>query len=346
MPELKGGESYVMSLAPLRVTLAGVAEGVVLRILEGDKLAQVAWVSPTEAVILTQPRVLSLRVEGADGGLIPPGTTVGLGIRADLAGDPEQVVVSPSDVGAKRSVEFANLTITSDGVTVKVPERASEPIAGQGRGDWSRPGAYAFREAFVSAVPASSLPWVFAVDGSVSMARRLEQESMREVVRLVAGIGQEWMRRSPKGVLRTTPWSPSPVTAGPTYADDVIAAIRDSEALASWLHLAPVVRNAGAVLGSGGSLLAVLSGVPSDIPEVMAALDEFPRLDLRLVVWGRSVLGLPAAPRPEWFADDLALLSSLSARATVIAVDDDPALVRSVELAAALAAEEPARYAG
>lgn len=347
MRELNGGDSHVMGLAPLRVTLAGIADGVALRILDGDKPAQVAWVSPVEAVIIPRPRILTVRIEGADGGLIPPGTTVGLGIRADQGSDPEQVVVLPSDVGAKRSVEFAVLTVTADSITVKVPERATEPArTAVGSDDWSRPGAYAFREAFASSVPASSLPWALAVDGSVSMMRRLEDERVRELVRLVAGIGQEWMGRSPKLVLRTTPWNPADVSVGPSYADDAMRAIRASEAPSSWVHLAPAVRRAGAVLASGGSLVVVLGGVPSDVVDVLAALDEHPRLDLRVVTWGRSALGLSSAPQPEWFADDLAPLSGLADRATVVAVDPDPTFLRPVELAARLAAETPVRFVG
>lgn len=342
MRELNSGESHTMALAPMRVTLTGVGAdtGVVLRMVEGGVPAQVHWMSPHDAIVPPVPRTLSVVIEGADGVLIPQGTRVGLAIRAAQGTDPDQVVVLPADVGAKRSVEFAVLTVAPPTITVKVPERVTVVDSG----DWSRPGAYAFREAFATAVPASALPWVFAIDGSISMVRRLEQGSGVDAVLLIAGIGQEWMHRAPKAVLRTSPRGPEAVPVTGRYPLELVEVVQKSAAPSSWLHLAPVIRQAGALLTSGGGLVIVADGVPSDVADVLAALREFPRVDVRVVIWGASQLGVSSALQPEWFADDLALLSEVSQYATVVAIADDVVATSPVAVAAAVAAESPVRF--
>ncbi len=348
MRELSGGESVSIAVVPLRVSVTGVGadSGVVLRVYEGGVQAQVPRQSPIEAVIPPTPRTVTLMVEAADGGLIPPDTRVGVALRADAGPNPDHLVISAVDVGAKRSVEFAQIVVGST-ITVTVPSilggGGQNPDPTNGGLGWRAAGTYAFREAFASTTPASSLPWVLALDGSVSMVTRLARPEVADLVVMVGAVTQEWMNRQPKGCVVTSAGGIVPVAVSSDYPEGAIGAARSSDAPPSWLHLAPAISQAAEQLRSGGTLVAVLGGVPSDLAATRAAIERHPQLDVRLVVWGSSAWGLRADERPEWFADDLAALSDLQDLATIVAVGDATVSTRAVPLAAALAAERSVR---
>lgn len=348
--ELKGGEACSIPVVPLRVTLSGVtaASGVAMRILEGTTPASVHWMSPVEAVITPSPRTLTIVVEGADGALIPAGTLVGLHLRADIGSDPEQIIIAPTDVGARRSVEYATVIIAPPTITVQVPSRVGGGVGSPGSNGaqlgWSAPGAYAFREAFTSVAAASVKPWAFLIDGSVSMIRRLDETAIAEDIQLVAGIVQEWMHREPRAVLRTSVRDATMGNPSNTYPLDLIEAARENSAPASWLHLAPAIEKAAALMSSGGLLVAVLDGLPGDLDEVSEALRLHPSLELRVVIQGPSS-SMGYARRADWFEDELAPLAMLTEQVTIVSLGSSPSdsPSRNVELAATLAGEHTAR---
>ena len=344
MHELNGGDSCSITIAPLRVTLTGVLPdtGVEMKIMEDGAPANVIWQSSIEAVLLPGNRKFTVLAQGQNGALIPPDTVVGLSIRPDVGTDAEQVFIISSDIGAKLDVELAEVDFQADSVVVLAPQRVTTSGT-SGSDGWTRPGAYAFREAFINAQPGSAFPWVFVVDGSVSMVLRLKNPESVRALPLVAGVAQEWLHRGPKAVFITNAHGVEIIDSDIDFPSTVSQRVQENPTPASWLHLAPVIEAASLQLGSGGIVVAVVDGLPADIDETVAALKAHPNIGLRLVTWGNSKLGLPSQTKPEWYADDLALGTSLSECSVIVSLPPDDLEFSNVELAQELAGLYEAR---
>lgn len=323
--ELDPGESYSFAAAPLRAAVSAVGSrgDVQLKVLREDTDAEeqrpgATRISPTELLVTPMPRRVRLEITPKAGGTFDSGTVVSVSLRTEgPAQTMEQIIVAPVDVSAFPTYTLAVLEFGRGTAELTVP---SARAAGVGTGEapatvvgglreglppedwthgaapphdshWLDSGRYAMRTAAQHhRLPSPPVAWALVVDGSASM-RSYDGETGASLVELLSGIMTEWTGRS----------AAAAVYAGAMGPVEVAEAVRRPAALmdafdgvepGSCSTVAAGVRHVAQRMADKGAIVVLTDGVPGDVQELVAALEQSPELSCVVLTTGRSVWNL------------------------------------------------------
>jgi hypothetical protein len=328
--ELDESESYAFSPTPLRVILTGVKAdaGVTLRALDqAGNEATSHRLSAIEMILTPQPRRLRLVATPSTSRTFAPGTHVGLSLRTEgTSTEPEQIIVSQSDVGALSSREIAVLefTVAKSVITVSgggsgeqgtAPGSGYVPVEGQSANDqeWLRAGRYAFRDAAGSDVAEQSpSSWGLVLDGSASMAALHAAGQLDDLLVLAAGVMVEWTGRVPDAIALTGPGKFVEVPSARQDPRNLSAFAFTDREPALFAELAPTIQWVAGRLGGDGMVLVVTDGAPADLDAIVRLVEGIPRFVLSLVTIGRSKFSLPSDVPHQWWEEELSALEPLA----------------------------------
>lgn len=328
--ELDESESYAFAPTPLRVILTGVKTdaGVTLQALDqaGNEAAS-HRLSAIEMILTPQPRRLRLVATPSTSRTFAPGTHVGLSLRTEgTSAEPEQIIVSQSDVGALSSREIAVLefAVAKSVITVTgggsggpgTPSgRGYVPVEGLGVNDqeWLQAGRYAFRHAAGSdAVQQSPSSWGLVLDGSASMAALHAAGQLDDLLVLTAGVMVEWTGRAADAVALTGPRKFVEVPSARQDPRNLSAFAFTDREPALYAELAPAIQWVAGRLADDGVVVVVTDGVPADVDAIARLMEVNPRLVQALVTIGRSTHSLPADVPQQWWEEELSALDPLA----------------------------------
>ncbi|MEP7193212.1 MAG: hypothetical protein ABI903_10135 [Actinomycetota bacterium] len=328
--ELDESESYAFAPTPLRVILTGVKAdaGVTLQALDqaGNEAASYR-LSAIEMILTPQPRRLRLVATPSNSKTFASGTHVGLSLRTEGSSvEPEQIIVSQSDVGALGNREIAVLEFAvGKSVITVIGGRSREPSAPQQRGhlpaedpgvneqEWLQAGRYAFREAAGSNVvqqgPAS---WGLVLDGSASMAALHATGQLDDLLVLAAGVMVEWTGRAADAAALSGPRTFVEVPAARQDPRNLSATAFTDREPALYAELAPAIQCVAGQLTGDAVVVVVTDGVPADVDAIVRLMEASPGLAQSLVTIGRSKYSLPADVPQQWWEEELSALDPLA----------------------------------